>query len=72
MVSWFIAMLELMDVGDLQAAQDAIWTRIAVMTRYGHATLTEALCMIDSASALDYCTALGKLLREENASKPAQ
>jgi len=39
------------------------------MTRYGGATLTEALCEIGTADAVDYCSALGRLIQQENSKR---
>jgi len=68
-VCWFLSAIELLDVGNLDQARDDLWTRVAFMTRYGGATLTEALCEVGAADAEDYCAAIGRLIKQENSKR---
>jgi hypothetical protein len=43
-----------------------VWDRVAFITRYGNATLTEALVGLDREDSLDYIGAIGRLIRAEN------
>lgn len=54
---------------DLEKAREEVWDRVAFMTRYGGATLTEALVELDRADANDYIAAVGRLIRQENAKR---
>lgn len=69
LLCWFHAVLELLDVGDLEQAQEDTWDRVAFLTRYGGCTLKEALVELDHASSDDYGAAVGRLIKAENAKR---
>lgn len=66
---WFVAIVELLDVGDLERATEDVWDRLAFITRYGNATLTEAMVDLDRSDQMDYIAAIGRLLKAENAKR---
>ena len=69
LLAWFVAVVGVLDVGDLERAQEDVWDRVAFMTRYGNATLTEALMEIDRIDATAYVEALSRLIKAENATR---
>lgn len=69
MLSWWVAILTLLDVGNLETARENVWDRVAFLTRHGHCTLHEALVDIDRADADDYGAAIGRLIQQENAKR---
>lgn len=54
-------------IHDVEGAIAEVWDRVAFMTRYGKATLTEALCELDRVDAADYIAAIGRIVQQENA-----
>lgn len=69
LLAWWVAVITLLDVGDLETAQESVWDRVAFLTRHGHCTLQEALVDIDRADADDYGAAIGRLIQQENAKR---
>ncbi len=50
-----------------QQGIEKVWNRVAYATRYGNATLTEAL-VLDQRDLQDFIEALSEIVREENKS----
>lgn len=69
LLCWLVAVVALLDVGDMEHARSVVWDRVAFLTRYGGCTLTEALVDIDRADADEYGAAIGRLIQQENAKR---
>jgi hypothetical protein len=64
-----MAILVALSVEDVDSTIRSLWLRVAFMTRCGRATLTEALCELETDDAIMYCDAILTLIKQENEAK---
>lgn len=70
MLAWLYAALHALEPEtDLDDAYENLWDEVAFMTRYGRATLTEALTELDQTDRRDFIAATGRLIKDENAKR---
>lgn len=70
MLAWLYAVLHALEPeDDLDDAYQNLWDQVAFMTRYGNATVTEALVELDQVDRSDFIAATGRLIQQENAKR---